>query len=329
MPIKIQNDLPVREILEKENIFVVEENRALHQDIRPLQICILNLMPLKEDTELQLLRALSNTPLQIDVSFMRVSSHQALNTSPNHLNRFYNTWDELRDNTYDGMIITGAPVEQLQFEEVDYWKELCNIFEWTKTNVTSTFHICWGAQAGLYYHYGLKKIMLPEKLFGIYRHKVLQRKVPLVRGFDDIFLMPHSRYTAVPAKAIHECRDLVVLAESDEAGVMLCMSRDGRQIFSMGHAEYDRQTLDKEYRRDVAKDLAIDVPKNYYPDNDPNNKPLLEWRSHCDMLYSNWLNYYVYQNTPCMWGQILDEGNRRKASHVLTERTSDIDMTGK
>ena len=329
MPIKIQNDLPVREILEKENIFVVEENRALHQDIRPLQICILNLMPLKEDTELQLLRALSNTPLQIDVSFMRVSSHQALNTSPNHLNRFYNTWDELRDNTYDGMIITGAPVEQLQFEEVDYWKELCNIFEWTKTNVTSTFHICWGAQAGLYYHYGLKKIMLPEKLFGIYRHKVLQRKVPLVRGFDDIFLMPHSRYTAVPAKAIHECRDLVVLAESDEAGVMLCMSRDGRQIFSMGHAEYDRQTLDKEYRRDVAKDLAIDVPKNYYPDNDPNNKPLLEWRSHCDMLYSNWLNYYVYQNTPYMWGQILDEGNRRKASHMLTERTSDIDMTGK
>lgn len=329
MPIKIQNDLPVREILEKENIFVVEENRALHQDIRPLQICILNLMPLKEDTELQLLRALSNTPLQIDVSFMRVSSHQALNTSPNHLNRFYNTWDELRDNTYDGMIITGAPVEQLQFEEVDYWKELCNIFEWTKTNVTSTFHICWGAQAGLYYHYGLKKIMLQEKLFGIYRHKVLQRKVPLVRGFDDIFLMPHSRYTAVPAKAIHECRDLVVLAESDEAGVMLCMSRDGRQIFSMGHAEYDRQTLDKEYRRDVAKDLAIDVPKNYYPDNDPNNKPLLEWRSHCDMLYSNWLNYYVYQNTPYMWGQILDEGNRRKASHVLTERTSDIDMTGK
>ena len=329
MPIKIQNDLPVREILEKENIFVVEENRALHQDIRPLQICILNLMPLKEDTELQLLRALSNTPLQIDVSFMRVSSHQALNTSPNHLNRFYNTWDELRDNTYDGMIITGAPVEQLQFEEVDYWKELCNIFAWTKTNVTSTFHICWGAQAGLYYHYGLKKIMLQEKLFGIYRHKVLQRKVPLVRGFDDIFLMPHSRYTAVPAKAIHECRDLVVLAESDEAGVMLCMSRDGRQIFSMGHAEYDRQTLDKEYRRDVAKDLAIDVPKNYYPDNDPNNKPLLEWRSHCDMLYSNWLNYYVYQNTPYMWGQILDEGNRRKASHVLTERTSDIDMTGK
>jgi len=329
MPIKIQNDLPVREILEKENIFVVEENRALHQDIRPLQICILNLMPLKEDTELQLLRALSNTPLQIDVSFMRVSSHQALNTSPNHLNRFYNTWDELRDNTYDGMIITGAPVEQLQFEEVDYWKELCNIFEWTKTNVTSTFHICWGAQAGLYYHYGLKKIMLEEKLFGIYRHKVLQRKVPLVRGFDDIFLMPHSRYTAVPARAIHECKDLVVLAESDEAGVMLCMSRDGRQIFSMGHAEYDRQTLDKEYRRDVAKDLAIDVPKNYYPDNDPNNKPLLEWRSHCDMLYSNWLNYYVYQNTPYMWGQILDEGNRRKASHVLTERTSDIDMTGK
>ena len=325
MPIKIQNDLPAREILEKENIFVVDEKRALHQDIRPLQICILNLMPLKEDTELQLLRALSNTPLQIDVSFMRVSSHQALNTSPNHLNRFYNTWEELKDNTYDGMIITGAPVEQLSFEEVDYWDELCRIFEWTKENVTSTFHICWGAQAGLYYHYGLKKIMLSEKLFGIYRHKVLQRKVPLVRGFDDIFLMPHSRYTAVPARAIHECKDLVVLAESDEAGVMLCMSRDGKQIFSMGHAEYDRLTLDKEYRRDVAKDLDIDVPKNYYPENDPDNKPLLEWRSHCDMLYSNWLNYYVYQNTPYMWGQILDEGNRRKASHMLTERTLDTE----
>ena len=325
MPIKIQNDLPAREILEKENIFVVDEKRALHQDIRPLQICILNLMPLKEDTELQLLRALSNTPLQIDVSFMRVSSHQALNTSPNHLNRFYNTWEELKDNTYDGMIITGAPVEQLSFEEVDYWDELCRIFEWTKENVTSTFHICWGAQAGLYYHYGLKKIMLSEKLFGIYRHKVLQRKVPLVRGFDDIFLMPHSRYTAVPARAIHECKDLVVLAESDEAGVMLCMSRDGKQIFSMGHAEYDRLTLDKEYRRDVAKNLDIDVPKNYYPENDPDNKPLLEWRSHCDMLYSNWLNYYVYQNTPYMWGQILDEGNRRKASHMLTERTLDTE----
>ncbi|MBP7348506.1 MAG: homoserine O-succinyltransferase [Butyrivibrio sp.] len=325
MPIKIQNDLPAREILEKENIFVVDEKRALHQDIRPLQICILNLMPLKEDTELQLLRALSNTPLQIDVSFMRVSSHQALNTSPNHLNRFYSTWEELKDNTYDGMIITGAPVEQLSFEEVDYWDELCRIFEWTKENVTSTFHICWGAQAGLYYHYGLKKIMLSEKLFGIYRHKVLQRKVPLVRGFDDIFLMPHSRYTAVPARAIHECKDLVVLAESDEAGVMLCMSRDGKQIFSMGHAEYDRLTLDKEYRRDVAKDLDIDVPKNYYPENDPDNKPLLEWRSHCDMLYSNWLNYYVYQNTPYMWGQILDEGNRRKASHMLTERTLDTE----
>ncbi len=325
MPIKIQNDLPAREILEKENIFVVEENRALHQDIRPLQICILNLMPLKEDTELQLLRALSNTPLQIDVSFMRVSSHLALNTSPNHLNRFYNTWDELKDNTYDGMIITGAPVEQLSFEEVDYWDELCRIFEWTKTNVTSTFHICWGAQAGLYYHYGLKKIMLPEKLFGIYRHTVKMRKVPLIRGFDDEFLMPHSRYTAVPAEAIHACRDLVVLAESKEAGVMLCMSRDGSQIFSMGHAEYDRLTLDKEYRRDIDKGLKIDVPKNYYPNDNPANKPLLEWRSHCDMLYSNWLNYYVYQNTPYLWGQILDEDNRMKATTTLTAKLEEAD----
>ncbi|MCR5102546.1 MAG: homoserine O-succinyltransferase [Butyrivibrio sp.] len=319
MPIKIQNDLPVKEILEKENIFVVEEDRALHQDIRSLQICILNLMPLKEDTELQLLRAMSNTPLQIDVSFMRVSSHISQNTSPNHLNRFYNTFDELKDKTFDGLIITGAPVEQMEFEEVDYWDELCRIFEWSKTNVTSTFHICWGAQAGLYYKYGIQKKALPEKLFGIFRHKVKYRKVPLVRGFDDIFYMPHSRHTETPADKIHECEDLIVLAESDKAGVFLCMSKDGKDIFVMGHAEYDRYTLANEYNRDIEKGLPIHVPENYYPNDDSDNKPVLQWRAHCNIMYTNWINYYVYQNTPYMWGQILDDERRSKATSVLTE----------
>ncbi len=319
MPIKIMNDLPVREILEKENIFVVDENRAMHQDIRSLNICILNLMPLKEDTELQLLRSLSNTPLQIDVSFMRVSSHKSLNTSPNHLNRFYHTFDELKENTYDGLIITGAPVEQMEFEEVDYWTELCEIFEWSKTNVTSTFHICWGAQAGLYYHYGINKRMLPEKLFGLFEHRVENRKVPLVRGFDDVFLMPHSRHTESPSNAIHNCKDLVVLAESPVAGVFLCMSKDGKNIFVMGHAEYDRLTLHNEYIRDLSKDLPIHVPENYYPDDDPDNTPKLTWRSHCNNLYSNWLDYYVYQATPYRWGQILDDAKKQKATSELTE----------
>ncbi|MBE5860976.1 MAG: homoserine O-succinyltransferase [Butyrivibrio sp.] len=319
MPIKILNDLPVREILERENIFVVDENRAMHQDIRSLNICILNLMPLKEDTELQLLRSLSNTPLQIDVSFMRVSSHQSLNTSPNHLNRFYHTFDELKENTYDGLIITGAPVEQMEFEEVDYWKELCEIFEWSKTNVTSTFHICWGAQAGLYYHYGIQKRMLPEKVFGLFEHRVENRKVPLVRGFDDVFLMPHSRHTESPAADIHACKDLVVLAESTAVGVFLCMSRDGKNIFVMGHAEYDRLTLHNEYIRDLNKNLPIKMPENYYPDNNPDNTPKLTWRSHCNNLYANWIDYYVYQATPYQWGQILDEERKNKAQKELTE----------
>ncbi|WP_026508731.1 homoserine O-acetyltransferase MetA [Butyrivibrio sp. MC2013] len=322
MPIKIQNQLPAREQLEKENIFVVDEDRALHQDIRPLSICILNLMPLKEDTELQLLRALSNTPLQIDITFMKVSSHIAGHTSPSHLNNFYKSYDELKDYHFDGMIITGAPVEKLKFEEVDYWDELCRIFEWSKTNVTSTFHICWGAQAGVYYHFGLDKIELPQKLFGIYRHKVLNRKVPLIRGFDDIFYIPHSRYTTVPVADIHACEDLVVLAESYEAGVMLCMTKDGKQIFSFGHAEYDRMTLDNEYRRDMGKNLSTALPKNYYPDDEPANKPRLTWRSHCNLLYSNWLNYYVYQATPYMWGQILDKERMDAASEHLTVEVS-------
>ena len=320
MPIKVQNQLPARELLEKENIFVVDENRAMHQDIRSLQICILNLMPLKEDTELQLLRCLSNTPLQIDISFMRVSSHISANTSPNHLNRFYNTFDELKDRTFDGMIITGAPIEHLDYNQVDYWDELCEIFEWTKTNVTSTFHICWGAQAGIYYHFGIDKEPLSQKRFGIYQHRVMNRKVPLVRGFDDIFVMPHSRHTETPAAKIHECKDLVVLAESDVAGVFLCMNRSGSQIFVMGHAEYDRLTLDTEYKRDLSKGLDIQMPLNYYPNDDPNNKPELVWRSHSNNLYSNWLNYYVYQATPYQWGQILDDEKLRLASKGLTKQ---------
>lgn len=298
MPIKTQNDLPAKEILENENIFVVDENRAAHQDIRPLQICILNLMPVKEETELQLLRALSNTPLQVDVSFMKMSSHVSLNTSVNHLNKFYNTFDELRTNRFDGLIITGAPVEQIAFEEVDYWPELGTIMEWSKTNVTSTFHICWGAQAGLYYHFGLKKHLLQEKLFGVYEHRVRNRKVPLVRGFDDYFMAPHSRHTTVLPKEIHACEQLTVLAESEEAGVFLAIADNGRQIFVMGHPEYDRMTLHNEYIRDKKKGLPIHVPRNYYPEDDDSKRPNLQWRSHCNDLYSNWLNYYVYQETP-------------------------------
>ena len=265
MPIKIQSDLPVKEILEKENIFVMDENRAVHQDIRPIQILILNLMPLKEETELQLLRSLSNTPLQVDVSFMMVKSHTSKNTATSHLNKFYQTFDEVKDHKYDGMIITGAPVEQMEFEEVDYWEEMKEIMEWTKTNVTSTIY---------------------------------NRKIPLVRGFDDVFLAPHSRHTEVPAEDIHNCKALTVLAESEEAGVFLAMAQGGRQIFVMGHPEYDRVTLDQEYKRDLAKGLPIDMPKNYYPDNNPENKPLLLWRAHANNLYTNWLNYYVYQVTP-------------------------------
>ena len=297
MPIRTQNSLPAKSILENENIFVMDENRAIHQDIRPLQICILNLMPVKQDTELQILRALSNTPLQVDVTFMKMNSHRSLNTSMNHLNKFYDTFDELKGKRFDGLMITGAPVEQIPFQEVDYWDELCEIMRWSYKNVTSTLHICWGAQAGLYYHFGFDKVLLPEKLFGVYEHKVMNRKIPLVRGFDDDFLIPHSRHTAVPAAAIHGCKELLVLAESEEAGVLLCMAEDGKQIFVMGHPEYDRMTLHNEYLRDKEKGLPIQIPKNYYPDDDPTNRPKLQWRSHSNNLYTNWLNYYVYQVT--------------------------------
>ncbi len=298
MPVKVQNDLPAKGILENENIFVMDEDRAMHQNIRPLSICILNLMPVKQDTELQLLRALSNTPLQIAVSFMKMNSHVSLNTPIQHLNQFYKTFDELKNNKFDGLIITGAPVEQIPFEEVDYWKELCEIMDWSRKHVFSTFHICWGAQAGLYYHYGLKKVLLPQKLVGVYEHKVMNRKVPLVRGFDDTFLIPHSRHTAVLSEDIHNCSELTVLAESEEAGVLLCMAEEGRQIFVMGHPEYDRYTLHNEYMRDKNKGLPIQMPKNYYPGNDDTQRPSLQWRSHSNNLYCNWLNYYVYQTTP-------------------------------
>ena len=298
MPIKTQSDLPAKEILENENIFVMDEYRALHQDIRPLRICILNLMPVKQDTELQLLRALSNTPLHIDVTFIKMNTHISMNTSSSHLNKFYNTFNEVKEHKFDGLIITGAPVEQIPFEEVDYWPELCQIMDWSKTNVTSTFHICWGAQAGLYYHFGLQKILLSEKLFGVYEHRVMNRKVPLVRGFDDYFMIPHSRHTAVSSDDIHACSQLTVLAESEEAGVLLCMAEEGKQIFVMGHPEYDRYTLQNEYLRDKQKGLPIQPPKNYYPNDDDTRKPRLQWRSHSNNLYSNWLNYYVYQVTP-------------------------------
>ena len=298
MPIKIQGDLPVKEILERENIFVMDEGRAVHQDIRPIQILILNLMPLKEETELQLLRSLSNTPLQVDVTFMAVESHEARNTSISHLNKFYETFSDLKDRRFDGMIITGAPVEQMEFEEVDYWNELQEIMDWTSDHVTSTIFLCWAAQAGLYHHYGLKKRKLDKKMFGLFWHKVMNRKIPLVRGFDDMFLAPHSRHTEVSIEDIRAVKDITILAESDEAGFFLGMADGGRKIFVMGHPEYDRVTLDGEYKRDLGKGMDIQMPKNYYENNDCKNKPLLLWRAHANNLYTNWLNYYVYQSTP-------------------------------
>ena len=301
MPIKIHNDLPVRERLEKENIFVMDESRAMTQDIRPLRIAILNLMPLKEDTELQLLRSFSNTPLQIEVTFLTTASYVGTNTPLSHLEQFYMTFEDVKDKKFDGLIITGAPVEQMEFEDVAYWEELKQIMDWSETNVTSTLHICWGAQAGLFHHYGVHKEMLGGKLSGVYRHHVLNRKEPLVRGFDDEFYAPHSRYTGISREDVEMSGVFTVLAESDEAGYFILLAEGGKNIFVLGHPEYDRLTLDKEYKRDLAKGINPDIPVNYYPDNDPEKKPLLMWRSHANALYSNWLNYYVYQNTPYEW----------------------------
>ena len=298
MPIKTQNDLPAKEILEKENVFVMDENRAVHQNIRQLEIAIVNLMPLKEETELQILRSLSNTPLQVNVTFITTKSHESTHTSMSHLNKFYQTFDEVKNQKFDGLIITGAPVELMEYEEVDYWDEICQIMEWSKEHAFSTLHLCWGAQAGLYYHYGIQKHVLDKKMFGVFRQYVKNRKVSLVRGFDDIFYAPHSRHTEVRKEDIEKCENLTILAESDEAGVFLVIDKTGKQIFVMGHPEYDRLTLDSEYKRDKNKGLPIDVPVNYYPNDDDTQKPVLTWRSHGNILYSNWLNYYVYQDVP-------------------------------
>ena len=317
MPIKVPNDLPVRAILEKENIFVMDENRAIHQDIRPIQILILNLMPIKEDTELQILRELSNTPLQIDCTFMRMRSHDSKNTSKSHLDTFYVTFDQIKRKHYDGMIVTGAPVELYEFEDVDYWDEISQVFSWINTHVTSTIYLCWAAQAAMYYYYGLQKQLLEKKMFGLFQHKVFNRKVPLVRGFDDQFLMPHSRYTDVPAKDIANCPELTILAQSKEAGVFLCMAENGRKIFVTGHPEYGRMQLRREYERDKKKGIEIDLPKNYFPDDDPGKRPPLVWRAHANNLYTNWLNYYVYQSTPydldgTPWGDEIPDNYSEK-----------------
>ena len=298
MPIRTQNDLPAKAILENENIFVMDENRAMHQDIRPLEIAILNLMPLKEDTEVQLLRALSNTPLQVNITFLQTESYVSTHTAANHLNQFYLYFRDVKDKRFDGMIITGAPIEHLDFEEVDYWKELTDIMDWSKTNVTSTLHICWGAQAGLYYHYGIQKHLLPKKLSGIYKHTVMHPKEPLFRGFDDEFFAPHSRYTGIDKQEILDHDVLYLMSNSEEAGPYIISARGGRQIFVLGHSEYDADTLAKEYERDVNKGINPDIPVNYFQDDDPSKPPMVRWRSHAMLLYTNWLNYYVYQSTP-------------------------------
>ncbi|MBE5956596.1 MAG: homoserine O-succinyltransferase [Lachnospiraceae bacterium] len=301
MPIRINNDLPAKKILEDENIFVMDMNRAMTQDIRPLKIIIMNLMPIKQDTELDLLRSLSNTPLQVDVTFLRTRTHESKNTSVTHLDTFYTYFDEIKDHKFDGMIITGAPVELNDFEDVDYWEELVDIMEWSKTNVTSTLHICWAAQAGLYYHHGIHKKILPKKVSGVYEHRTLHKKTPLVRGFDDCFMAPHSRNTEADRWEIRNHPDLTILADSDEVGPFLIMAEEGRKIYVVGHPEYDVMTLNKEYVRDVGRGLNPEIPENYYENNNPKNKPVKSWRCHGNTLYTNWLNYYVYQLTPYEW----------------------------
>ena len=298
MPIKIENSLPACAILESENIFVMTQHRAMTQDIRPLRIALLNLMPTKIATETQILRCLSNTPLQIEVDLVQTSTYQSTHTPEDYLLKFYTTFDEIKNNYYDGFIITGAPVEKMDFEEVDYWDELTEIMEWSKTHVHSTFHICWGAQAGLYYHYGIQKHLLPKKLSGIYKHTVMHPKEPLFRGFDDEFFAPHSRYTGIDKQEILDHDVLYLMSNSEEAGPYIISARGGRQIFVLGHSEYDADTLAKEYGRDVNKGINPDIPVNYFQDDDPSKPPMVRWRSHAMLLYTNWLNYYVYQSTP-------------------------------
>lgn len=298
MPIKIPDSLPATHTLEGENIFVMTEYRAMHQDIRPLKLLILNLMPTKIVTETQLLRKFSNTPLQIHVELLQMASHDAQNVDRGHLESFYTTFPEIRENYYDGLVITGAPVENLEFESVDYWPELCEIMEWSKTHVHATLHICWGAQAALFYHYGIPKYALPEKLFGVFQHVVLKKSSPLFRGFDDRFYAPHSRHTEVLEEDIRKVPGLEVLAVSDEAGVFAIKTENSRQFFFLGHLEYDRDTLKLEYLRDVEKGLPIHPPRHYFPDDDPLRTPVVRWRSAGQLIYTNWLNYYVYQTTP-------------------------------
>ena len=298
MPIKISNELPAKTFLENENVFVMTEERAASQDIRPIKILILNLMPTKITTETQILRLLSNSPLQVEIELMQTATHVSKHTSKEHLTKFYKTFDDIKNEKFDGMIVTGAPVEQLEFEQVDYWEELCRIFEWTKTNVYSTFYICWGAQAGLYYHYGLKKYPLKEKMFGIFEHQPLDLYHPLMRGIDDKFYVPHSRHTEIRMSDIAKIKDLQVLSYSSAAGVHLLSDMECRNFYSTGHSEYDADTLAKEYFRDVKKGLDIKIPYNYFPDDDPSKAPVMKWRSTGILLFTNWLNYFVYQRTP-------------------------------
>ncbi|MBR5314460.1 MAG: homoserine O-succinyltransferase [Clostridia bacterium] len=298
MPIKIPDKLPAAKTLAGENIFVMTEKRAMTQDIRPLRIGILNLMPTKIETETQLARLLGNTPLQVEITLIQMSTHKSKNISEEHMLAFYKTFDEIKDLKFDGMIITGAPVEKMEFEEVDYWDELCEIMEWTKKNVHSTFHICWGAQAAMYYHYGIPKVALDEKLSGVYKHTAAYKQSMLLRGFDDVFMVPHSRHTTVRIEDVKKCKDIKILAVSDKAGLYAASTKNGKQIFITGHSEYDADTLKKEYLRDEKAGMNPLVPENYFPDDDPTKDPLVTWRGHANLIYSNWLNYFVYQSTP-------------------------------
>ncbi len=301
MPINVPNNLPAIEELKKENIFVMELDRATQQDIRPLKIALLNLMPVKKVAETDLIRNLSNTPMQVELDLLYMDVHESKNTPREHMEIFYKTFEQVRHRKYDGLIITGAPVELLEFEEVDYWDKLCEVMEWSKTNVTSTLHICWGSQAGLYYHYGIRKYELPKKIFGVFDHQITDRKHHLVRGFDDVFPVPHSRYTENRIEDIENHPDLILLAWSEQIGANIVLSNDNRQIFISGHLEYNPLTLKNEYERDLAKGLGIDIPENYFPGNDPSREPVIRWRAHANLLFTNWLNYYVYQVTPFVW----------------------------
>lgn len=303
MPVNVPNNLPAIDVLKEENIFVMENSVAIHQDIRPLRIAILNIMPIKSTTETQLLRILSNSPLQLEIELFYLDEHESTHTPKEHLMVFYKTFKEIKNKRYDGMIVTGAPVERLEFEDVDYWEQMKEVMDWSTTHVTSTFFICWASQAALYHLYGVSKYMLPKKLSGVFSHNVLNTKIPIVRGFDDSFVAPHSRFTGIRSSEILKNQELEIVAESEEAGPYIIISKDGRQVFVPGHSEYDPLTLKEEYFRDINKGMKVDIPRNYFPDNDPSRDPIVQWRSHANLLFLNWLNYYVYQQTP----YIIDE----------------------